>query len=64
MADSVMVDATSKTLGNENNDAKQSKWDCFIDVLKELCHTLRMSAMKRYIQSRTSSLRPLLRMLA
>ena len=29
-----MVDATSKTLGNENNDAKESKWDCFIDVLK------------------------------
>ena len=34
MVDSVMVDATTKTLGNENNDAKQSKWDCFIDVLK------------------------------
>ena len=31
MVDSVMVDAT--TFGNENNDAKQSKWDCFIDVL-------------------------------
>ena len=34
MVDSVMVDATTKTLGNENNDAKQSKWDRFIDVLK------------------------------
>ena len=31
-----MVDATSKTLGNENNDAKESKWDCFIDVLNKL----------------------------
>ena len=29
-----MVDATIKTLGNENNEAKQSKWDRFIDVLK------------------------------
>ena len=34
MVDSVMIDATTKTLGNENNDAKQSKWDRFIDVLK------------------------------
>ena len=36
MVDSVMVDATTKTFGNENNDAKQSKWDRFIDVLNKL----------------------------
>ena len=35
VVDSVMVDATTKTLGNENNDAKQSKWDCLSMFLRK-----------------------------